>query len=369
MIDFPASPTIGQVFTSGAQSWTWDGTKWVASGTYVGPPQYPAENRIINGDFRIDQRNAGALIIPATGTYFVDRWAYNGSTASKFSSQRVPTGAAYIGGSGFGYYLNLTSQSAYTPPATEQYLIFQSIEADFFTDFMFGSATAQPATLSFWAGSSLAGTFSGALSNYPGPATRSYPFTFSLPGASTWMKIVVTIPGDIAGTWAQNGNAGAAMLRFDLGSGANFRGPAGAWASANYVGVIGAVSVVGTAAATFGVTGVKLEIGSVATPFNHPTMAKALADCQRYYQQVGYTGIGGGANYTAGASLFGTFPLPVAMRAAPTLGPFNPPPIYTNCSGLAAISLGLPQVTFQATATAAGVSTYVSFGYTLSAEL
>ena len=60
MIDFPASPTVGQTFTSGAQSWTWDGAKWVASGVYVGPPQFSNANRIINGDMRIDQRNNGA---------------------------------------------------------------------------------------------------------------------------------------------------------------------------------------------------------------------------------------------------------------------------------------------------------------------
>ena len=60
MIDFPANPTVGQVFTSGSQSWTWDGTKWVASGVYVGPPQFSNDNRIINGDMRIDQRNNGA---------------------------------------------------------------------------------------------------------------------------------------------------------------------------------------------------------------------------------------------------------------------------------------------------------------------
>ena len=60
MIDFPDNPTVNQVFTSGAQSWTWDGAKWVASGVYVGPPQFSNTNRIINGDMRIDQRNNGA---------------------------------------------------------------------------------------------------------------------------------------------------------------------------------------------------------------------------------------------------------------------------------------------------------------------
>ena len=74
------------------------------------------------------------------------------------------------------------------------------------------------------------------------------------------------------------------IVRFDLGSGATYRGPAGAWAAANYVGATGSVNVVATNGATFYVTGVKLEIGSVATPFNRQSLAKSMADCQRYYQ-------------------------------------------------------------------------------------
>ena len=81
---------------------------------------------------------------------------------------------------------------------------------------------------------------------------------------------------------------GVSCLRFDLGCGATYRGPAGAWAAGNYCGVTGAVSVVGTNGATFYLTGVKLEIGSVATPFNRQSLAKSMADCQRYYQINGY---------------------------------------------------------------------------------
>ena len=63
----------------------------------------------------------------------------------------------------------------------------------------------------------------------------------------------------------------------------NFRGPANAWAATNYIGATGAISVVATNGATFYVTGVKLEIGSVATPYNRQSLAKSMADCQRYY--------------------------------------------------------------------------------------
>ena len=71
----------------------------------------------------------------------------------------------------------------------------------------------------------------------------SYPFTFRSV-ASRWTKIVITIPGDTGGTWVMSGNAGWVHVTFDLGSGSTFRGPANAWAAANYIGVTGAVSLV-----------------------------------------------------------------------------------------------------------------------------
>ena len=192
-------------------------------------------------------------------------------------------------------------------------MLQQAIEADMIGDFAWGTAAAQPVTLSFMAFSaSVAGTFSGALRNAAG--TRSYPFTFSL-SASMWTKVVISIPGDTTGTWVLAGNASSLTLDFDLGSGATLRGPANAWASANYVGATGAVNSVATASNSFIVTGVKLEIGSVATPFNRQSLAKSMADCQRYYQVVqmlagGYT--------TAGISCYGSAQ-GTTMRATPTI--------------------------------------------------
>ena len=235
------------------------------------------DNRLINGDMRIDQRNNGASGT-ATGVYTVDRWVYSATQASKGAWGRGSSSAP-----GFPYHLLFTSSSAYTPIATDYFFFQQSIEADMVSDFAWGTAGAQPVTLSFWATSTLTGTFGGAVKNYAG--TRSYPFTFSIPAANTWTKIVITIPGDTAGTWVMSGAGGAIALCFDLGAGTNFRGPANAWAAGNFIGANGAVSVVATNGAVFYVTGVKLEIGSVATPFNRQSMAKSMADCQRYYQQ------------------------------------------------------------------------------------
>jgi hypothetical protein len=219
--------------------------------------------------------------------------------------------------------------------------------------------------LSFWAISnglpSYPATFSGVVRNQPSPSTRSYPFTFSLPN-NVWTKVAITIPGDTVGPWVYQGNAAGLTLSFGLGTGSSFLGPANTWQSGNIHAATGAVSTVSTNAAGFNITNVKLEIGSVATPFNRPTLSKAFADCQRYYQQFTYL-VGGYAG-TAGPTSFSYEVIPVAMRAAPTV-------VFTNLSYVNSSNLtvtGNPsQFAPVVTITAAG-NFYASAVYQLSAE-
>jgi hypothetical protein len=397
-IDFPASPNVGQTVTVGGVTWTWDGTKWVAQGTGVGvylpltggtmtgdlilnrdaqvalgaatKQQADAAaggNRIINGDMRIDQRGvASGAGGTANGGYTVDRWQYSSTTTRGTWSRGGPF--ANTTAFGFPYTLQFTSSSAYTPLAGDVCYFFQPIEADFVSDFAWGTANAQPATLSFWAYSSLGGTLSGAIRNMPsaGPVTRSYPFSFSL-AASTWTKVVIPIPGDTGGTWVMAGTAGGVAVAFDLGSGATFRGPANAWAAANYVGATGAVNTVGTNGAIFSLTGVKLEVGSIAAAYNRQSPAKSLADCQRYYYSSNSIWFAGYAS--AGTGVGQTLLFPVPMRAAPTLV-YAAATTATNC--VAALSPQIATVTniaFNTGVSATGGFIYSSPGFTASAEL
>jgi hypothetical protein len=325
-IDFPNAPTLNQVFTSGGQSWTWDGAKWVASGL-AGAPYVPQagyvpamnDNRIINGDMRIDQRWNGAS--GTANSYTVDRWFFNSSQASKITWSRNLNTVTGPVSAGFPYCLGFQSSSAYTLLAGDIFYFQQSIEADMVSDFAWGTTGAQPVTLSFWAYSNQTGTFGGCISNFAG--TRGYPFTYSISSANTWTKITVAIPSDPTGTWVMSGNAASMSLRFDLGSGATFRAPAGAWANGNFIGANGAVSIVSINTAALLLTGVKLEIGAIATSYNRQSLAKSMADCQRYF-----VGLGSGPfvslnvqGYSPGAS-FNTYvqwSAPVTMRAAPTI--------------------------------------------------
>jgi hypothetical protein len=314
VIDFPASPTIGQQFTAAGVTWIWDGVKWLPSG--LSPTVVPGinDNRIINGDCRIDQRNNGAA--GTASGYTVDRWAIGGTLASGQGTWGRNIGS-FSGPVGFPYYLGYSVSAAITPAATDTLVFQQALEGNAISDFAWGTAQAQPVTLSFWVNSNLIGAFGGSIRNYAG--TRSYPFSFSIPTANTWVKIAVTIPGDSAGTWVMSGTAGSLIVAFDLGSGNNFRGPANVWAAPSYLGVTGSVSLVTTLNAAFFVTGVKLEIGNVATSFNRYSLAKSLADCQRYfYKPNSAIGTGGYAPSASGLTIFTNRVFPVTMRAAPT---------------------------------------------------
>jgi len=319
------------------------------------------DNRLINGDMRIDQRNAGSSGT-ATGVYTADRWYFQGTQAGKGTWQR--SGNTSNAANGLYNYLQLVSSSAYAVVAGDVFNFQQRIEADQIADFAWGTPNAQPVTLSFWAASSLTGTFGGAIST-GGGATRSYPFTYLIPVVSTWVRIVITIPGDTAAGWTMNGNTEGARLFFDLGTGSTFRAPAGAWASGNYTGANGTVSVVGTNGASFQVTGVKLEIGSVATPFNRQSLAKSLTDCQRYYQTT-FVSL---RFYSMGANAVADVPVSYAsMRSAPTAAKIT-----------AGSDLNYNTATFsnaqsnsarlEITATASGDCYSLNSVYSLSAEL
>tara|TARA_R110000823_G_scaffold314785_1_gene444645 strand:- start:227 stop:1294 length:1068 start_codon:yes stop_codon:yes gene_type:complete len=288
-------------------------------------------NRIINSDMKIDQRNAGASVTISTdSTYTLDRWIArtDGTDASKYSVQL--NAGSVMPPDVFNNYLGVTSLSSYSSSSTNYYWLAQFIEGYNVADLKWGTASAGTVTLSFWVYSSLTGTFSGSLVN--GGYNRSYAFTYSVPTANTWTKINVTITGDTTGTWLTTNGLGL-QVRFNLGSGSNNLTTAGSWQAGNYAGVTGSVSVVGTSGATFYMTGVQLEVGSVATPFEHASsFGEQLALCQRYYYHTYSYGTPAGTtfnqDYESPIIIIGTGNhgmgvcngvYPVEMRVAPTL--------------------------------------------------
>jgi hypothetical protein len=279
---------------------------------------YVLKNRIINGDMRIDQRNAGASVSISGGSviYTLDRWRALATPAGQgvFSVQQSTDAPAGFNNSAL---LTVTTVDS-SLDGTDQYFISQQIEGLNVADLGWGTANAQAVTLSFWVKSSLTGTFGNSLRN--SALNRSYPFAYTISSANTWEKKTVTIPGDTTGTWLTSNGTGIS-LTFSIGTGPDRRGTAGAWTSGSLNGVTGQTQLISTNGATFYITGVQLEVGTSATPFERRLYNQELANCQRYYTKIGasnaYTGYGAGeARSTTAANIYMTYPVP--MRAAPT---------------------------------------------------
>ena len=239
-------------------------------------------NRIINGDMRIDQRNAGAAVtVNADAAFFAsDRFQAAGQgTDGVYTIQQSTVAPA-----GFVNSIVATVTTADASiGSTQQYNIQQHIEGLNCSDLGWGTANAQTVTLSFWVRSSVTGTFSGALRN--SAANRSYPFTYTINAANTWEKETITIAGDTSGTWLTTNGIGVNVI-WTLGAGTGRLGTANSWQGANYQGVTGQTQLISTVGATFYLTGVQLEIGTAATAFEYRPYGLELQLCQRYCENI-----------------------------------------------------------------------------------
>jgi hypothetical protein len=298
-------------------------------------------NRIINGEMRIDQRNAGASVSPGTSggiEYSVDRFggARPGSGVA-FTLQQIADAPA-----GFVNSLRATVPTGATPSGTQLSFVAQPIEGLNVSDFGWGGANAQTITLSFWVKSSVTGSFPLVLVNSGN--SRAYGATYTISAANTWEQKTVVVPGDTSGTWLTTNGVGI-QVNWGLGGAGASRTVTTGWQTpsspGSSVGVIaGTVNLVATTGATWQVTGVQLEAGSVATPFERRPYGTELAMCQRYFEKsfMQDTAPANGASstalltetnttrgYSSGSTTLDGFLVPykVTKRANPTLTLFG----------------------------------------------
>jgi len=303
------------------------------AGDLIPSSQLSHRNMIINGDMRINQRGSGSLTINSgTVQYPCDRFSARGvSSAGVFTLESVTDSPA-----GFTNSLKATvTTDDSSLSGTESYRVMQHIEGNNISHLNWGSSDNQAVALSFKVKSSLAGTFGGVVQN--GDYNRFVPFTYTIDSANTWEDKTVTIAGDTSGTYPTDESL-AVRLNWSLG--AAELGTAGTYTATTKNGATGQTQVISTLNATWQVTGVQLELGSNATPFEHRSYGDELAKCQRYFWSVGgVPSPEGSSNYyehvcvaymQSTTAAYGVVPHPVFMRAPPTVAILNPTGFYFN---------------------------------------
>jgi hypothetical protein len=341
------------------------------------------KNRLINGNMAIDQRNAGAVqTSPASNTYALDRWKCNVGGGGFNVQQNAGSVTPPVG---FKNYYGVTSTST---SAASNYSIRQLIEGFNTADLMYGTADAKTTTLSFWIYSSLTGTFGGAIQNESG--NRSYVYSYTINAANTWQYVTATIPGDTGGAWTGATNGTGIVLFISYSVAAGQAGAAGSWTGNDYRAPTGQVNVVGTNGATFYITGVQLEVGTVATSFDFRSITTELSLCQRYFQKtypqssaVGNTsGSQTGALFNSNPATntypnIGTWNFATVMRANPTVTTYNPTTGSTSTfigdgvsySPIGVTAIGERSVAIYGANVSIGLNVFLSVHATASAEL
>jgi len=240
-------------------------------------------NMIINGAMAFSQRNGTSLVtLNSAGSvlYEFDRWSRQVQQNGKLTLQQVTDAP-----SGFSYSIKATTASAITASGSDYYMIRQPIEGFDSAHLAYGTSSARTTTLSFWVKSTLTGQWSGSIKNAAG--NRAYTFPYYINSPSTWEYKTVIIPGDTSGTWIGSTNGIGLAVMYDLGTArSDLHGTLNSWTATNSYASSTGVKLVQNASATWQITGVQLEVGDTATPFEHRSYGDELAKCQRYYQNI-----------------------------------------------------------------------------------
>ena len=240
-------------------------------------------NLIINGDMQIAQRGTSATGITSSNYYTVDRFKVATSLAGTWTMTQdtdVPTGQGFSSSS----KLDCTTANA-SLSAGSNLIFFQSIESQNLQHLKFGTSSAESLTLSFWVKSNKTGTYTAEL--YLQDDARQISNAFTINTADTWEKKTITVDGDTVGIIDNDNGAGISLFIW-LVSGSNWTSGTfnTSWASAVTANRVSSsnVNLADSTSNYINITGVQLEVGTEATPFEHRPYDMELARCQRYYE-------------------------------------------------------------------------------------
>ena len=269
---------------------------------------YGLKNRIINGNMAIDQRNNGSSATANSNAYFVDRLQLQASGSPPVLTGERVTDAP----NDFKYSMKFTTNATTdTLTASEAVTPRQNIEGFNVADFNFGNANAKEFTVSFWVKGSVTGTYGFCVMN--AGFNRHYVTTYNINSANTWEKKTITLTADTSGTWDATTGVGVRIM-FPIDTGPDMETTTTeTWGTGDYRRTSSCVKLLQTSSATWQITGLQVELGSAATPFENRSYGTELALCQRYYQVISVTLSAFNTNGLVG------FTFLTEMRAAPTV--------------------------------------------------
>ena len=317
-------------------------------------------NLIINGAMQVWQR--GTTIDTITnGAYLCDRWKVihvgTDGNVDVDRSTDVPSGQ------GFGYSQKISMDASETSlDADDQVTIQQRFEGQDLQQLLKGASSAKSLTLSFWVKSSVASTYTVLLKDHDN--SRIIGRTYTISSANTWENKTITFAGDTTGA-LDNDNNRSLDLHFYLDAGSTYTGGifATSWASDVYnTRVSDTTGWLESTSPEWYITGVQLEVGEQATPFEHRSIGNELASCKRYYVKDASVIV---RNQEGTGQFFQWMEFPVEMRAAATVTVSNP--TYSNANALYAFNVSARG--FESGINATAATGYAFFTYEADAEL
>ncbi len=273
-------------------------------------------NMIINGAMNVAQRATSVTGIGGSSGYHVcDRWRIgSGTTAGRLTMTQESDGP-----SGFANCTKLACTTADTSIAAGESLNFQQIiEGQDLQRICKGTSDAKELTFSFYVKGNAAATYTVEL--FDASNSRQISKTFSV--TTAWTRVSLTYPADTTGAFTDS-NAAALYVVIWLHAGSDVT--SGTLNSTSWAANVEANRVSGSqtsfldsTARTFFITGVQLEVGDTATPFEHRSYGHELERCQRYFYKESYGGSGPFATQYEASHKFVHVFHPTTMRSLPT---------------------------------------------------
>ena len=270
-------------------------------------------NLVINGAALIYQRGSSTTANLGVAADRIVQEAAGGT--STLSRETLTSGSPYD--EGFRFYNRITNTATASGAGEYRQIRYTFESQEIASSGWNYKSSSSFVTWSFWIRASVAGKYTFTLQTSDGSAYL-YGFSTTL-SADTWTKVTQAVPGN-SNLQFDNDAFGGLFLHFRTWLGSTYTNASSenSWAAYNAANISsgGIANFAGTEGATYDVTGIQLELGDKATPFEHRSVGDELAKCERYFEVLPRLRVGddGSSSTQRGATVFKT-----TKRAAPTI--------------------------------------------------